>query len=71
MDTLGILRLQAADWGLALSPDRLVRLARYARFLRGYEEANVIGTRELRGIILDHVLDSLSCFLFEPLQRLA
>ena len=39
-----------------------------------YEEANVIGTRELRGIILDHVLDSLSCFLFEPLwvaRRLA
>ena len=35
--------------------------------LRDYEEANVIGTRELRGVILDHVLDSLSCFLFEPL----
>ncbi len=42
--------------------------------MRDYEEANVIGTRELRGIILDHVLDSLSCFLFEPLwvaRRLA
>ncbi|MDP8950428.1 MAG: 16S rRNA (guanine(527)-N(7))-methyltransferase RsmG [Actinomycetota bacterium] len=49
-------------------------MERFARFLRGYEEANVIGTRELRGIILDHVLDSLSCFLFEPLgvaRRLA
>jgi 16S rRNA (guanine527-N7)-methyltransferase len=67
MNALELLRLQAADWGLSLAPDRLARLGRFARFLRDYEEANVIGTRELRGIILDHVLDSLSCFLFEPL----
>ena len=52
---------------MALTLDRLVCLERYARFLRDYEEANVIGTRELRRIILDHVLDSLSCFLFGPL----
>jgi 16S rRNA (guanine527-N7)-methyltransferase len=74
MDALGLLRLQAAEWGLSLPLDRLARLERYARFLRDYEEANVIGTRELRGIVLDHVLDSLSCFLFEPLgaaRRLA
>jgi 16S rRNA (guanine527-N7)-methyltransferase len=50
-----------------LAPDRLARLERFARFLRDYEEANVIGTRELRGIILEHILDSLSCFLFGPL----
>ncbi len=59
---------------MTLTLDRLVYLERYARFLRDYEEANVIGTRELRGIILDHVLDSLSCFLFGPLgaaRRLA
>jgi 16S rRNA (guanine527-N7)-methyltransferase len=67
MDALRLLRLQAAEWGLFLTPDRLARLGRFARFLREYEEANVIGTRELRGVILDHVLDSLSCFLFEPL----
>ncbi len=74
MDALGLLRLQAADWGLSLPLDRLVRLERYAWFLRDYEEANVIGTRELHGIILDHILDSLSCFLSEPLgaaRRLA
>ena len=74
MDALGLLRLQAADWGLSLSLDELARFERYGRFLRDYEEANVTGTRELRGIILDHVLDSLSCFLFEPLwiaRRLA
>jgi 16S rRNA (guanine527-N7)-methyltransferase len=67
MDALEPLRLQAAAWGLSLDPHRLARLEGYARFLRDYEEANVIGTRELRGVILDHVLDSLSCFLFEPL----
>jgi 16S rRNA (guanine527-N7)-methyltransferase len=67
MDALDLLSLQTADWGLSLAPDRLVRLERFARLLRDYEEANVIGTRELRGIILDHILDSLSCFLFGPL----
>jgi 16S rRNA (guanine527-N7)-methyltransferase len=67
MDALELLRLQAATWGVSLSPDRLVRLEKFARFLVDYKEANVTGTRELRGVILDHILDSLSCFLFEPL----
>ena len=67
MDAIELLRLQAADWGLPLDTDQLARLGRLARILRGYEEANVIGTRELRGIVLDHILDSLSCFLFEAL----
>jgi 16S rRNA (guanine(527)-N(7))-methyltransferase RsmG len=67
VDELESLRLQAAAWGLSLSPDQLARLGTFARFLRDYEEANVIGTRKLGGIILDHILDSLSCFLFEPL----
>ena len=39
----------------------------FARLLGSYEEANVIGAREMRSILLDHILDSLSCFLFEPL----
>src|ERR687894_2618270 len=69
MNALELLRLQAADWGLSLAPSRLARLGRFARFLRDYEEANVIGTREVRGIVLDHVLDSLGCFLFEPLRE--
>lgn len=67
MDAFESLRLQAAAWGLSLDPGHPARLEGYARLLRDYEEANVIGTRELRGVILDHVLDSLSCFLFEPL----
>ena len=46
----------------------------YARLLGSYEQSNVIGTREPRRILVDHILDSLSCFLFEPLgeaRRLA
>jgi 16S rRNA (guanine527-N7)-methyltransferase len=42
-------------------------LLRYARLLATYDRANVIGTRDLDRIIMDHVLDSLSCFLHEPL----
>lgn len=62
-----MLRLQAASWGWSLDPERLARLEAFACLLRDYREANVIGTRDLRGIVLDHVLDSLSCLLFEPL----
>ena len=62
-----MLGLQAAAWGRSLDLDRLARLEEFARFLCGYKEANVIGTRDLRGVVLDHVLDSLGCFLFEPL----
>src|SRR5215213_6687615 len=41
----------------------------YARLLSSYGRANVIGTRDVDGILLDHVLDSLSCFLHGPLNR--
>jgi 16S rRNA (guanine527-N7)-methyltransferase len=67
MDAIELLRLQAAAWGLSLGPGSLARLEAFARFMHDYEEANVIGARDLRGVILDHVLDSLGCFLFEPL----
>jgi 16S rRNA (guanine527-N7)-methyltransferase len=67
VDALELLRLQAAAWGVSLDRERLARLEAFGRLLSGYEEANVIGTRALRGVLLDHVLDSLSCFLFEPL----
>ena len=62
-----MLEAQAAAWGVCLDDGRLDRLERYARLLASYEKANVIGTRDLDRILLDHVLDSLSCFLHEPL----
>ncbi len=45
------------------------RLLEYARLLAFYEQSNVIGTKDLNSIVLHHVLDSLSCFLFGPLSR--
>jgi 16S rRNA (guanine527-N7)-methyltransferase len=67
MKSLELLEAQAAAWGVCLDDGRLDRLERYARLLASYEKANVIGTRDLDRILLDHVLDSLSCFLHEPL----
>jgi 16S rRNA (guanine527-N7)-methyltransferase len=67
VDALELLERQTSEWGLSLGPQRLALLEAFARMLSDYVEANVIGTRDLRGILLDHVLDSLSCFLFEPL----
>src|SRR5215217_6250858 len=43
------------------------RLMEYAQILASYDRANVIGTRDLEGILLSHLLDSLSCFLHRPL----
>ena len=69
MDALGVMEVQAAAWGQRLGRDRRKRLQEYARHLALYDRANVIGTRDLDRILLDHVLDSLSCFLHEPLFR--
>jgi 16S rRNA (guanine527-N7)-methyltransferase len=69
MDALGLMEAQAAAWGLRLCHDRRGHLQEYARLLASYDIANVIGTRDVHGILIDHVLDSLSCFLHEPLIR--
>src|SRR5918997_775966 len=69
MDSLRLLEEQLATWGLRLGPGRREHLLEYARLLASYDRANVIGTRDLDGILLSHVLDSLSCFLYEPLLR--
>ena len=74
MDAIELVSQQAAAWGLRLDAYGLQRLGAFARLLSDYEEANVIGTREVGEVLLEHVLDSLSCFLFETLgeaERLA
>lgn len=57
-----------AEWGLHLDEKQLESLLRYARLLATYDRANVIGTRDQDRILLDHVLDSLSCFVHDPLS---
>lgn len=58
-----MLRAQAERWGLELDDRQIESLERYARVLDDYREANVIGARDFDAVLLDHVLDSLSCFL--------
>ena len=67
MRSLELLGAQATAWGVRLEEGKLDRLLAYARILASYEKANVIGTRDLDRILFDHVLDSLSCFLHQPL----
>jgi 16S rRNA (guanine527-N7)-methyltransferase len=69
VDALGLMEAQAAAWGLRLCHDRRGHLQDYARLLASYDLANVIGTRDVDRILTEHVLDSLSCFLHEPLSR--
>jgi 16S rRNA (guanine527-N7)-methyltransferase len=69
MKSLGLLEKQATAWGIRLDRGQRDLLLRYAYLLAMYEGANVIGTRDPDRIVLDHILDSLSCFLHEPLAQ--
>ncbi len=55
------LRLQAEGWGIRLDHAQCSLLSAYADLLAGYELANVIGTRHREKIVLEHLIDSLSC----------
>lgn len=63
------LRLQCIAWRLRLDEQRLSLLSQYADLLSSYELANVIGTRDRDAILLDHLGDSLSCFISEDLNQ--
>jgi 16S rRNA (guanine527-N7)-methyltransferase len=69
VDARGLMEVQAAAWGLRLSHERRAHLQKYATLLARYDLANVTGTKDVERILADHVLDSLSCFLHEPLFR--
>lgn len=60
---------QAAAWGVELNDARRGVLARYAHLLSSYREANVVGERDERVLLRDHVLDSLSCALVPEVGR--
>ncbi len=67
VDGLDLVRLQAESWGLWLEDEQLRLLGEYGSLLATYEKANVIGVRDRRTVMVDHVLDSISCMLFGPL----
>lgn len=56
-----LLETQVKDWGCSLSPEQVDLLRQYSQLLATYDAANVIGSKDMRNIILDHVTDSLSC----------
>ncbi len=62
------LRVQARSWGTELDHSRLSLLSEYADLLAGYEFANVIGTKDREQIVLEHLVDSLSCLAARGLQ---
>ena len=53
-----------------LDHSQLLQLSAYADLLAQYELANVIGTRDRGRIVLDHLLDSLSCLTFKGVHWL-
>ena len=69
MDYPELLDRQMSAWGLNLGGTERELLSDYASLLASYEQSNVIGTKDPNSILLHHILDSLSCFLFEPLYR--
>jgi len=68
-DFPSLLEAQAVAWGIPVDGNRLEYLLEFVRLLASYDIANVIGTKDPDQIVLSHVLDSLSCFLYEPLYH--
>ncbi len=66
---MGIVERQAEAWGVSLEDPELKALLKYAVLMSEHQEANIVGTRDLSRLLVDHVLDSLSCLLCEPVFR--
>jgi 16S rRNA (guanine527-N7)-methyltransferase len=60
---------QSSAWGFDPPLDRASVLVEFASTLNDYEEANVIGAKTLPEVIDEHILDSLSCLIFEPTRN--
>jgi 16S rRNA (guanine527-N7)-methyltransferase len=63
------LRLQCSEWGIELDAAQLSSLSAFAHLLADYDLANVIGTRDLSKILLDHLVDALSCLQVPDLRQ--
>lgn len=59
---------QLVAWGVCLDPGIEERLQHFARLLSSYDEANVIGTKAFDQVLLEHVLDSMSCLLVPEVE---
>lgn len=66
---LEIVRRQMEAWGFRFENNEAEALLRYAVRMSDYREANIVGVRDPSRLMVDHVLDSLSCLLCEPVRR--
>src|SRR3954470_2406578 len=66
--TMERLQLQCSQWGIGLDTFQLALLSTYAELLATYKLANVIGTKDKETIVLEHLLDSLTCLTAEPMS---
>ena len=64
-----MIKRQAEEWNLYLDDSALEMLVGYAQQLSDYRDANIVGTRSRSRLLLEHVLDSLSCLLYEPMLK--
>lgn len=60
---------QLAAWEIDLGSSFEERLQEFARLLGSYDRANVIGTRVFDQVLLEHVLDSMSCLLVPEVKE--
>ncbi|MGI8910731.1 MAG: 16S rRNA (guanine(527)-N(7))-methyltransferase RsmG [Rubrobacteraceae bacterium] len=67
MNAVETLSRQVKRWDLTMPEPALEGLILYAELMSGYKEANVIGAHDVQAVLLDHVLDSMSCLLHKPL----
>ena len=57
------------SWGVKVEEADVSRLVEFAFLLSGWEEANILGTKNLRKILEMHIADSLSCLLCESVSE--
>lgn len=67
-DAIEQLRAQCEAWGIELDGSQLDLFSAYADLLAGYELANVIGTKDRDQIVLEHLVDSLSCMVVADIR---
>lgn len=63
-----IFERQIDSWGLGLDRVQIASLRSFGYMLHSYSEANVIGAKSYSAVMEDHVLDSLSCLLFQGFE---
>ena len=68
MNASCILRESLADFGIGFSQDRVGILEKYLNLVYEYNQKfNLIGTKDKKGILIRHVLDSISILKYEKM----